>query len=818
MDLGSGGAPSCACGSNLGGAGGGAINITAAYAEINGTIAVDGAAGATASCAAGFVGSGGSGGSILLQVQRLGYSTGLLRANGGAGTQNSNAVALHGAGGSGGRIAVLAGAHAFASDGWSDWLLRADAAGGLSYGSTTVAGAPGTVYIDAGTRNRTLVVDNGDALRPAAYRWAALPVDATTMYSLREIRVARGGHLRLTTPTAGAATLSVGVGRVTGDASGLVSLANRTTLALGANASTFASEVFTTDSAAAVTRLAPGVTWSVSWSRSFSLEGVGSLPAGITTDAGSVLLCPPVVVVNGSTVDISGAVGFPTTSVSINNGGRLMMRAGSAVLGVPGPADGTGVVSLAGISITSGSTLSIDTPYTFNVTNVTASGAAAVSLGAAAPGPVNLVTSVFASSAGSFSTAIAICSGCTMNASWIDISGGSLAVGANASIATNAFSIAGASWTSSAGMKLVATAGVHATSGAALAGDISVRSLAVAATGDIGGTTVIAAAGTITMSGTPFIWDITGVHTFSAANIVIAAGVTLDGTGGGTSWTASGTGIGLGTSVACVNGTTTVPWGGAHAGCGSGAVNCSVAVDGATPVAGAYGNTFAPTALGSAGTPHCTCGATAPGGAAVVVNATAQLSLNGSITVNGGSPASSACASYLPGAGSGGSIWINTGRLLYSTGLLSANGGAGPRNTMNWLHGEGCCAFAACIALLRHKSPPLIRCARDAYSVALQDPEALVVALPSWPAITRLPVTAGMTGHRCGCKPPAAPRSATPALQPHLARSTSTQAHGTRRCGWTMVSSAAPVACLQCCCHRWPRSRCGSCGSPMAHT
>jgi len=91
---------------------------------------------------------------------------------------------------------------------------------------------------------------------------------------------------------------------------------------------------------------------------------------------------------------------------------------------------------------------------------------------------------------------------------------------------------------------------------------------------------------------------------------------------------------------------------------------------------------FQPTMLGSAGTQHCSCGVGYAGGGAFFINATATLSLNGSLIADGATIATKGCAgTYPPGAGSGGSIWVSAGRLLYSTGLLRANGGAGVQNT-----------------------------------------------------------------------------------------------------------------------------------------
>ena len=86
-------------GSSLGGAGGGAVRISATgCVTINGTITANGA-----KCNGTYYGGGGSGGGIYIECDTIAGSTGTVSATGGAGSGTSG---YDGGGGSGGRIAV----------------------------------------------------------------------------------------------------------------------------------------------------------------------------------------------------------------------------------------------------------------------------------------------------------------------------------------------------------------------------------------------------------------------------------------------------------------------------------------------------------------------------------------------------------------------------------------------------------------------------------------------------------------------------------------------------------------------------------------
>lgn len=151
-----------------------------------------------------------------------------------------------------------------------------------------------------------------------------------------------------------------------------------------------------------------------------------------------------------------------------------------------------------------------------------------------------------------------------------------------------------------------------------------------------------------------------------AGNATIDAGAAVDGLGRGPSCNAG--------SGAPTAGPGSVTYGGSHAGC-AGQGGCT------TPFSGAgayYGSFQAPVSTGSGGggTAATCCGA---GGAAFYLQVGGSLELHGSINVGGSG--GSYCSGTSPiraGGGSGGSIYINCGRLESMFGAsLSADGGGG---------------------------------------------------------------------------------------------------------------------------------------------
>jgi hypothetical protein len=123
---------------NVGGAGGGALQLT-----VNGTLTLDGKLSVNGTRGIGQGSGGGSGGSVWLTVGRL-AGAGLISANGGPGDLP------YGGGGGGGRIAIVYTTNQFAGS------IQARGGAGANYGGA------GTVYFKANNKAITqIIVDNG---------------------------------------------------------------------------------------------------------------------------------------------------------------------------------------------------------------------------------------------------------------------------------------------------------------------------------------------------------------------------------------------------------------------------------------------------------------------------------------------------------------------------------------------------------------------------------------------------------------------------------------------------------------------------------
>jgi len=364
----------CSCG-NAGtlGSGGGAIRLNASYAEVNGTLVVDGQfGGSVGGCS--FTNGGGSGGSIWLSLGTLGYSTGLLSAKGGMGSHSASTPSQSGAGGSGGRISVVSSAHMYASDAWSDFKLRFSNTGGyngyrMSLPTYANIGAPGTTYIDVGSRNRSILIDNGDALTNPATVYAMVP-DQVNAFNFREIRVLRSGHLKFPALISATGNSIASVNVLTGDATGMVSIQNRTTLLIAASQVPTASSVQQSDTPLSASTFVYNASsnWQVSYTRSYVVMDSTMSFAGVSmlTDLGSTLVVPPTIYLNTTTLDVYGALGSPT-SVTMYNGAWWYMRAGSSFLGTVG-----NTYSMASIYMNINCILSFLPSYTYAITNLTA--------------------------------------------------------------------------------------------------------------------------------------------------------------------------------------------------------------------------------------------------------------------------------------------------------------------------------------------------------------------------------------------------------------------------------------------------------------
>ncbi len=156
---------------------------------------------------------------------------------------------------------------------------------------------------------------------------------------------------------------------------------------------------------------------------------------------------------------------------------------------------------------------------------------------------------------------------------------------------------------------------------------------------------------------------LTNVATLSVSNATVEAGGGIIGDGNGSS---PGGGQGFGR-------TTSLSTGGSGGGAGHGGV-------GANSFGGAlggisYGAITGPTLAGSGGGAGAGTGTNAlggAGGAALRINATANLQVDGIVSMNG-NPG----FGINSGGGSGGSVWLTVGGTLSGAGRISANGGPG---------------------------------------------------------------------------------------------------------------------------------------------
>jgi len=121
---------------SIGGAGGGALQLTVA-----GTLQVDGTLTANGGNGSGVAGGGGAGGSIYVNA-------GALAGSGGITVNGGNGAGSFGGGGGGGRIVIVAGTDLFTGN------LAATGGGGANYGGA------GTIYLATGGAAPELLLDN----------------------------------------------------------------------------------------------------------------------------------------------------------------------------------------------------------------------------------------------------------------------------------------------------------------------------------------------------------------------------------------------------------------------------------------------------------------------------------------------------------------------------------------------------------------------------------------------------------------------------------------------------------------------------------
>lgn len=225
-------------------------------------------------------------------------------------------------GGSGGRIALTCVRHSYASSAWPDWMLATTAGGGLNYG-TSGSGASGTVYIDCGTRNRTLLVDNLNA------GLAAIPafiVDPAVSYSLQEIRFMRGGALTWQ-PMQGTNTTVVSTSAITGDATGTLTFPSQTVLYLASQPQSAMPGV----AESALPTVEPVQTssdlWTVALSRTYYVDDTNFsfASASVVISEGASLVSPYAITVVATTLTMAGTL-LGTRRIAAAAGGTVSLQ------------------------------------------------------------------------------------------------------------------------------------------------------------------------------------------------------------------------------------------------------------------------------------------------------------------------------------------------------------------------------------------------------------------------------------------------------------------------------------------------------------
>ena len=188
-------------GGNPGGAGGGGI-LVRVNRTLDSTLRLDGLI--TSNGATGPSAGGGAGGGILLDIRHM-QGSGKLEANGGRGTA--------GGGGSGGRVAVHAAT--------SNFTGRHESCGGMSWTSSALYGAPGTVLWMVGVyrpmRDPILYVDNCNN----AGMDAQLTDPGRIMYEFPRVYITRKGELSVARPnTHSGSRASLTAKQIAGDQTG----------------------------------------------------------------------------------------------------------------------------------------------------------------------------------------------------------------------------------------------------------------------------------------------------------------------------------------------------------------------------------------------------------------------------------------------------------------------------------------------------------------------------------------------------------------------------------------------------------------------
>ena len=614
---GSGGGPSQNGYGVLGGGGGGVITLT-----VTGTLEVDGTISARGLAGVGASAGGGSGGSIKLSVGTLAGS-GLISANGGAG----NAL---GGGGGGGRVAI----GYTAANTFSGLVSAYGGGGGYSVGG---AGTVCILRLVAGSSGVSITVDNGGQSGTNT-GWPSVVTGAA------DLTLRNGALLAMPTSSQFTGNLLIGSnGWIL--VSGSAGLSPQTVTVYG-NATIQAGGGIIADSGGysylnGGTGSGAGAYNGSGCSGGGGFGGSGGASGGSPAAAGG----HAVGLVTGAGPGSAGG-GSGSYFVGGSGGGGILLSV-SGVLDVDGrisSAGGAGISGNAGGGAGGGIALTVGTLVGSGV--IAANGGAGNGLGGGGGGGRISITY----GANTFDGVMTAYGGNGYNRG----GAGTIYTKANNSswgqvLADNGGQ-AGAttSWTPTSTFDLTATGGAVVAPPSSTFGNVLVTSNAW-------------------ISVSNQMLTVTGNGTVQAGGGIIADAAGYAARAG------QGAGLSVSTSSGYASG------GGGYGGYGAaGSAPPGYSAFGGVP----YGVLTTPTAFGSGGGSYLS---SAPpgsaGGAAVRMNVTGALVVNGRISANGGAATAQ---------GAGGSVWLTVGTLA-GTGAISANGGAG-----NGLGGGG---SGGCISL-----------------------------------------------------------------------------------------------------------------------
>jgi hypothetical protein len=634
-----------------GGSGGGAISITTPLLTINGILSANGGVGGSNGCSYG--GGGGGGGSLKIQTASL-KGSGAINANGGAGGGGGCGFPTGGNGG-GGNVSVNADKPFLGTI-----SIIGHAPSQITYGNyTAVFAGGGDSICDSGSLSSTCVISSQKPLPPnyLITGTGSLTVTAGgsifspstnsnpqlsialggdilvqnlgsitsnfTAFTATNVTIDAGGSINANglgfgggpriTNGSGPSPGQIGVGFSGGGGGGHLSVGmNSPTGNLGGAAPY--------DIAAAPTQFGSGG----GGGNYAGGSGGGAIKINIT----GTLTLNGTLSANGS----SGSTDFCSTAGGGGAGGSLWIIAanllGTGTFAANGGAGGGGGCGYSPAAYGGGGILSLQVDKPFS---------GSVSLAGRHPYQLSEgnFTSTFSAGADSICDLGSLGGICTINS--------------NKALPPN-YSIAGA------GNLTVASGGLLY---------VPTNSSSSAVSLAIGGSVLVQNLGIISAD----------LATFSATNVTIDAGGSINANGLGFGGGAPGNG-GAGPSPGEV----------AHVGVsgGGGGGHLSVGMNSSTGNLGGaapYDIAITPTQFGSGGGAGKSY-AGGSGGGAIKMNITGTLTLNGTLSANGSSGSTDFC-STAGGGGAGGSLWLIATNLL-GTGTIAANGGAG---------GGGGCGF-----------------------------------------------------------------------------------------------------------------------------